>query len=73
MGPGNSVLLKSRAKQAARERSAMRNPALRPLKSTRRAKHAVQARDKNLDAPAGPPAESLFPHQEQPQCVCFSG
>jgi hypothetical protein len=33
MGPGNSVLLKSRAKQAARERSAKPSPALRSSKS----------------------------------------
>jgi hypothetical protein len=37
MGPGNSVLLKSRVKQAARERSAKRNPALRFFKSNPRA------------------------------------
>jgi hypothetical protein len=37
MGPGNSVLLKSRAKQAARERSAKPSPALRSFKSNPRA------------------------------------
>jgi hypothetical protein len=33
IGPGDSVLVKSRAKQAARKRSAKRNPALRSSKS----------------------------------------